>query len=67
MPEPGVPVLVGTMSCPRCRGWLFRDPDGLACLQCGYVRYPEAPPVYTGPESRIGHRGKSKRSVVRLG
>ncbi len=55
------------MICPRCGGWLFRDPDGLACLQCGYVRYPEAPPAWVHETKRMGHRGKSKRSVVRLG
>ena len=57
VPEPGVPVLVGVMTCPRCHGWMFRDPDGLACLCCGYVRYPEPPAAYTRETRHMGHKG----------
>lgn len=59
VPEPGVPVLVGAVTCPRCGGWMFCDPDSLACLNCGYVRYPESfqGRTYTRETRHMGHRG----------
>ncbi len=32
-------------SCPRCRGNLIQDWDGIQCLQCGYTAPPQRQPL----------------------
>lgn len=46
---------------------MVRDPEGLACVNCGYVRYPEPPAEYTRETRHMGHKGKQARTLVMEG